>query len=223
MTEPTADATPDPSSEPTSEPSNAPTSEPTSEPTSAIAASSGDGSRVNRWIVLPVAVVLGLLVLLLATRESGDDGVDRSLEGELAPAIVGTTTTGDTFDLDAERGRWVVVNFFSTNCQPCIVEHPELVAFQEAHAATGDATVVSVAFDDSPANVEAFFAENGGDWPVLVEDTGGFAVSYGVTGVPESYLVAPSGVVAWKVLGGVEQQDLDDAIEAFEAAARGES
>ena len=197
--------------------------EPVGEPGSEIAASPGGGSRVTLWIVLPVAVVVGLLVVLLATRESGDDGVDRSLEGELAPAIVGTTTAGATFDLDDERGRWVVVNFFSTNCQPCIVEHPELVAFQEAHAADGDATVVSVAFDDSADNVREFFAENGGDWPVLVEDTGGFAVSYGVTGVPESYLVAPSGVVAWKVLGGVEQQELEEAIDAFEAAAGAES
>ena len=66
------------------------------------------------------------------------------------------------------RGRWVVGNFFSTTCQPCIVEHPELIEFQEAHEPVGDATVVSVAFDDAASNVEEFFAENGGDWPVLV-------------------------------------------------------
>ena len=58
-----------------------------------------------------------------------------------------------------------------------------------------------------------FFAENGGDWPVLVEDTGGIAVRYGVTGVPESYLVAPTGVVASKVIGGVRADDLDAIID----------
>jgi cytochrome c biogenesis protein CcmG/thiol:disulfide interchange protein DsbE len=179
----------------------------------------GPRGSLTIWIVLPVAVVLGLLVLLLATRDVGGDHVDRSLEGRLAPTIAGVTTSGDTFDLDDERGRWLVVNFFSTNCQPCIVEHPELVAFQEAHAAAGDASVVSVAFDDSADNVREFFAENGGEWPVLVEDTGSFAISYGVTGVPESYLVAPSGIIALKIIGGVEQADLESVIGQFEEAA----
>ena len=81
---------------------------------------------------------------------------------------------------------------------PCIAEHPELVAFSRSHAAAGDAAVVSVVFDDTAANVEAFFEENGGDWPVIADDSGRVAVAYGVTGVPESYMVAPSG------LGGVE-------------------
>jgi len=163
--------------------------------------------------------VLALLVVLLATRDVGGDQVDRSIEGRLAPAVAGVTTTGDEFDLDGERGRWVVVNFVSTNCQPCIIEHPEVDAFQAPHAAAGDASVVSIAFDDSADNVRDFFATIGGDWPVLVEDTGSFAVRYGVTGVPESYLVAPSGVVALKIVGGVEQADLDSAIEQLEAAA----
>ena len=182
--------------------------------------------QLTRWVVLPVAVLAGLLVLLLATRDTGADQVDRSIEGRLAPAVVGVDLDGEPFDLDDQRGRWVVVNFFSTTCQPCIVEHPELVAFQEAHAPAGDATVVSIAFDDSATNVEDFFARNGGDWPVLVGDTGGFAVGYGVTGVPESYLVAPSGLVWRKLIGGVTQEDLDGHIQqatAVDAARRAEA
>lgn len=176
--------------------------------------------RVALWVVLPVAVTLGLFVLLLATRDPGGESIDRSIEGSLAPSVVGVTTDGSDFDLDDERGRWVVVNFFSTNCQPCIIEHPELVAFDEAHAESGDATVVSVAFDDSADNVAEFFAANGGDWPVIVDDTGPIAIDYGVTGVPESYLVAPSGLVAWKIVGGVTQADLETAIADLESAAR---
>jgi cytochrome c biogenesis protein CcmG/thiol:disulfide interchange protein DsbE len=166
------------------------------------------------WVVLPVAVVLGLLLLLLATRDPSSKRETRSdLLGQLAPDVTGPTTDGNVFAIDAERGRWVLVNFFSTTCVPCIQEHPELVAFQQRHAAAGDATVVSVAFDDSAASVTRFFEENGGDWPVLVADTGGIAVRYGVTGVPESYLVAPSGVVVSKFIGGVRADDLEARID----------
>ena len=43
------------------------------------------------------------------------------------------------------------------------------------------------------------------------------AVAYGVTGVPESYLVAPSGVVVWKQLGGVTADGIDDVIARLSA------
>jgi len=165
------------------------------------------------WIVMPVAVALGLLVLLLAT---GDPASERNntfqLQGEVAPLIEGPTIDGGWFDIDDERGRWVIVNFFSTTCVPCIVEHPELVAFAAAHDAAGDATVVSVAFDDRADNVVEFFEENGGGWPVLAENTDQIAVQYGVTGVPESYIVAPSGIIAWRFIGGLTEADLDNAI-----------
>jgi len=165
------------------------------------------------WASIPVAAAVALLVLLLATSEpSSERAADSHLLGEAAPLIEGATASGDWFDLDELRGRWVVVNFFSTSCVPCIVEHPELVAFAESHAATGDASVVSIAFDDSADNVTAFFEANGGDWPVLVADTGRIAVRYGVTGVPESYLVAPNGSVVAKIVGGVRAADLERLI-----------
>lgn len=111
----------------------------------------------------------------------------------------------------------MLVNFFSTTCVPCIVEHSELVAFAEAHAPADDARVVSVAFDDSAEAVEQFFREQGGGWPVLAMHTGYVAVDWGVIAVPESYLVSPSGHVAAKAIGGVKA----DGLEALLAEARG--
>ena len=223
------------------------------------------------WLALPTAVLAGLLVLLLATRQSAEQrNASSPILGGLAPAIVGVTTAGEHFDLDDWRGRWVLVNFFSTTCVPCVIEHPELVAFSERHAGAGDHTrvddrpgaaaesvpaeggaaesvpaesgaaegvpaesvpaesvpaegvpaeIVSVVFDDSAANVREFFAANGGDWPVLAEGAGTAAIGYGVTGVPESYLVAPSGAVVWKQLGGVTADAIDGVIARLLAAA----
>lgn len=172
--------------------------------------------RTAVWTVLPVAVAMALFVLLLATREPGvDRDKESSLAGELAPAIVAPTTAGSTFDLDALRGRFVVVNFFSTTCIPCIVEHPELVEFHETHEPTGFAEVVSIAFDDGADNVRNFFSENGGEWPVIVADTGPLAVSYGVTAVPESIVVADTGEVVRKLIGGVTKEGLESVIAGF--------
>ena len=167
-----------------------------------------------------VAVLVALLVAVLATRAPSSERVTRSpLIGRLAPAVAGPTLSGDQFDLSDLRGRWVVVNFFATWCIPCIEEHPELVAFDEDHAAKGDASVVSVLFDDEADKARAEFAKRGGDWPVVIDDEGAVGVAYGVARVPESFLVAPDGTVVQRLVGGVTRAQLDSLLEQYEAAS----
>ncbi|MEM9519747.1 MAG: TlpA disulfide reductase family protein [Actinomycetota bacterium] len=177
--------------------------------------------RTAVWIVLPIAVAMALFIVLLATGDPASEREQNSTAvGRLVPLFEGEDLDGQWFEIDDHRGQWVVVNFFSTTCVPCIVEHPELVEFAERRAVTGDAVVVSVAFDDSSTNVRDFFLEHGGNWSVITGDTGSIAVDFGVTAVPESYLVAPSGIVAAKLIGGVTADDLDNRIaELMDAAA----
>ena len=178
--------------------------------------------RAVAFVALAVAVGVAVLVTFLALGDPQRGAlIGRSAVGKPAPPIAGVTLAGDAFDLDDHRGRWVVVNFFASWCPGCLQEHPELVAFSERHAA-GDAIVVTVAFDDSPAAVRAYFGRAGGDWPVLAGDVGSVPVDYGVTAVPETYLVSPAGYVVDKLVGasGVTADQLDARIAALEA--RGE-
>jgi cytochrome c biogenesis protein CcmG/thiol:disulfide interchange protein DsbE len=189
-----------------------------------------DHAPRSRGLVLGAAVVVAVvmvaLVVVLATRDPAQDRVDESpLVGHVAPPLMGEVvapeaTAGSEFDLDRLRGQWVVVNFFATWCVPCVTEHPELIEFSERHAATGDASVASVVFDadENVEDIADFFADNGGDWPVLLNRDGRAPVDFGVVKVPESYLVDPGGVVVAKFNGGVTQADLDDTIADFEDA-----
>jgi len=47
---------------------------------------------------------------------------------EAAPALQVTTLAGESFDLAAHRGQWVIVNWWATWCVPCIKELPEISA-----------------------------------------------------------------------------------------------
>jgi len=170
-----------------------------------------------------VGLIVALFVLLLATSETGR-GNPQSIEviGKVAPEVVATTRAGNDFDLSEWRGDWAVVNFFATWCAGCVIEHPELVEFDRRHAADGT-RLVSVVFDDAQERVDEFFDDNGGEWPVLVGDTDRIAIEFGVTAMPETYLVSPSGRVVTKWIGatGVTADALDEAIAELTAPSNG--
>ena len=180
----------------------------------------GDGGdaaprHTARYVAIGIGVVLALLVAVFATRESYDARVESSpLVGKPAPELTGTSIIGEPerFDLAAGSGEWTVVNFFASWCTPCKVEHPELVTFSQRHGLAGDARVVSVVFDDERSDVEEFFAERGGEWPVLDDPDGRIALDWGVLKLPESYLVDPDGLVRGKIAGGVTADFLDGVL-----------
>lgn len=178
--------------------------------------------QIGLWVAVPVLVVMLGFVIVLGTSDGAKNRETESpLIGRQAPSIAGEPLRGDgSYVLAGDRGEWVLVNFFATWCTPCVQEHPELVNFAERHEAAGDAAVVSVVYDADEDNVRDFFEDNGGDWPVVDDPQGRIALSYGVAGVPESYLIAPDGMVVTKIVGGVTASGLDAVLARAQEAYR---
>lgn len=167
-----------------------------------------------------IAVLVALLVTVLATRDPSSERATQSpLIGRLAPATGGTTLDGEQVSIDDHRGRWVVVNFFASWCMPCIEEHPELAAFDAAHRARGDAVLIGVTFDNKADEARDFFADNGGDWPVIDDPENSIGVAYGVAQVPETFVIAPNGTVVRRFAGAVTRAELDELIALYEEQA----
>ena len=163
---------------------------------------------------LAVAVVVGALVAVLATRPSASSTAAASpLLGKPAPQVSGPGLTGGSVDLSAQRGRFVVVNFFASWCPPCQVEEPELVQFAYQHRAAGDAEVLGVVFADRTASAEHFLASTGAAWPAVGDPGGQVALAYGVRGPPETYVVDGRGLIVTKFTGPVRAGDLEAAVE----------
>jgi cytochrome c biogenesis protein CcmG, thiol:disulfide interchange protein DsbE len=177
------------------------------------------GRHTARWIAGIVLVVIAGMVVLLATRPpAAATEVWTPLLGKTAPNIVGTTVTGQRFDLNSYRGRWVFVNFFATWCPPCQQEEPDLVTFAYQHRAPGDAALVSVVYNDTPANARAFDASSGATWPAVIDPGGQISIHYGVSGPPETFLISPTGVVVAHLDSSVTAGDLDQQLASARAA-----
>jgi cytochrome c biogenesis protein CcmG/thiol:disulfide interchange protein DsbE len=78
-----------------------------------------------------------------------------------------------------------LINFYASWCAPCRVEAPQLMALKAQ-----DVTLVGIAYKDEPARTQAFLAELGDPFAVkLVDRNGRAGIEFGVTGVPETFLV----------------------------------
>ncbi len=177
------------------------------------------GRHTARWIAGLVLVVIAALIVLLATRPPATaTEVYTPLLGKPAPAMAGTTVSGERFDLAAYRGRFVWVNFFASWCPPCQQEEPSLVTFAYQHRATGDAALIGVVYDDATSNARAFDVSSGATWPAVVDAGGQIALRYGVRGPPEWFLISPAGNVVAHLDGPVKVSDLDGQIAAAKAA-----
>jgi cytochrome c biogenesis protein CcmG/thiol:disulfide interchange protein DsbE len=166
--------------------------------------------KVARNSAIVVGLVLVALIALLATRGTSQP-ISSQIVGQAAPDFSGTTLDGSTFRMANHRGEWVLVNFFATWCTPCRLEDPQIQQFLDSHK--GDPVeVISVAFSDDAESIRSYWIEERNTWPVLSSDTGLIALDYGVTKVPESYMVAPSGLVVAGFFGGVTAAGLDKVI-----------
>jgi cytochrome c biogenesis protein CcmG/thiol:disulfide interchange protein DsbE len=172
--------------------------------------------RVAPFIALAVAVVLaGLFIVLAGSDVSTNESADTPLLDRPAPEAVGARADGSSFDLARRKGSWVVLNFFTSTCVPCQQEHPELVRFAEQQAALGDggAELYTIVYDDDHRAVQDFFASNGGHWPVVYDDDGSIAVAFGVSQVPETWIIDPTGVVRGRIITRVTADYLGTQLE----------
>ena len=176
-------------------------------------------SHRARWVAVGALVVTAGLVAVLATRPPASVAeVQSPLVGKTAPPIAGTTLSGSAYRLPLRPGRYVVVNFFASWCEPCQQEGPALAQFAYAHGRVGDASMLSVVFDDTDSAAHTYQSMLGATWPTLADPGGKLALSFGVRAPPSTFVIAPDGRVVAYVVAPVTASDLDRIIDQAKAA-----
>ena len=186
-------------------------------------AKTGRARRLAPWIAGGVALVMfGLFVVLLTADPGRQASAASPLIGNVAPDARGVLEDGSTFDLSRRKGSWVVLNFFTHNCVPCIREHPELVEFDKQQRALGNdgAELYTIVRDSTREQVDMFFAERGGDWPVVYDPEYSFSNGFGVSLVPETWIIDPSGVVRARIISQVTAEGLGALINQMRGSVQ---
>ena len=171
----------------------------------------------RKALVIGVLLVTPLLVFLALSFRSDPRQIDSPLIGKPAPVFALADLDGNVYRLAELRGRPVVLNFWATWCQPCIVEHPVLQA--GARRYRGQVEFLGVVYQDEPDKIRRFITERGAWGPSLVDPDVKVAIAYGVYGAPETFFIGADGMVAEKITGPVDPRTLKRILDSLLAAA----
>ena len=169
-----------------------------------------------RWRIIFVGALLTAPLFLVLASGFGNNPneVPFMLLEKPAPDFQLETLTGERISLRELAGKPVVLNFWSTWCQPCKIEHPVLMGAAEAYGPAG-VQFVAVIYQDDVSKVRAFLNRSGSHWPTLQDPGGRTAIAYGVAGVPETFFIDKDGVIVRKVSGPVSQPVMVSTLEGM--------
>jgi cytochrome c biogenesis protein CcmG/thiol:disulfide interchange protein DsbE len=182
-----------------------------------VEARSDPGPR--RWLAfLPLAAFAVLAALLFVRLYAGDPArLPSALIGQSAPPLTlpGLDGGPGLAGADLRQGHVSVVNVFASWCEPCHLEHENLMALAADPALKAKGVAIyGVAQKDSPENVRRFLGAKGDPYAKIGLDADGRAgIDWGVYGVPETYIVKGDGVIAYKVVGPITAEALESDVK----------
>jgi cytochrome c biogenesis protein CcmG/thiol:disulfide interchange protein DsbE len=163
--------------------------------------------------------VLGASALAATNLDAGTDLRASPLLGRLAPDQEVTTIDGEQLTLRDLAGRAVIVNFWNTWCVPCRREVPALETFWSRHNGDEDLVFVGIVRDDTESAVRDFVDKRRWDWTIAFDPGERAALAFGTTGQPETFAIAPDGLVVGRRIGEASVDDLEQLL----AMARGQA
>ena len=190
---------------------------------------------MNRTFLLPVMAIT--LAVALAGCKSFDHGkasanafgkqgtADAAKANLLAePSVKFKSLQGQDISLESLKGKVVLVNFWATWCEPCEVEIPWMIEFQQKYSSRGF-TVLGVAMDDQGKTVVEPFVDLhqfdvggrkvGMNYPIVLGNDDIAQKFGGLIGFPTSFLITRDGKIAKRIIGLVNHDEMDKEIQAL--------
>ncbi len=166
--------------------------------------------RVSGLVVAP-AVAFVLMAFFAWGLFNCDEAlpsamVDKSAPEFSLPPVLGRDDGLSTQDL---AGHVSLVNVFASWCVPCRAEHPLFIELAEL----GEVPLYGINYKDPPEQARAWLDELGDPYTRIGADRDGrVGIEWGVYGVPETYVIAADGTIAYRHVGPITRTILQDTI-----------
>jgi len=157
---------------------------------------------VPRWIqILIFVIVIGVLIFFaIGLRARGE--LQPSVG--VAPDFKITSFDGQAYQLSQLKGKVVVINFWASWCPPCREEMPSIESLFKEMYGNDKFQIITILYKDPYQDGTSYMKQNGYTFPVYSDSNGIAAKNFGVTGVPETYVIDKNGILKKRVLGPAE-------------------
>jgi cytochrome c biogenesis protein CcmG/thiol:disulfide interchange protein DsbE len=182
----------------------------------------GPAPRRPLLVFLPLVLFTALAVLFWTQLKPGDPSIlPSALIGKPVPDFALEPVTGlnvpGLSSAGLKQGQVTVVNVFASWCVPCHQEHATLLLLPGMGV-----NLVGIAYKDQAENTRRFLGQDGNPYAAVGADISGrTGIDFGVTGVPETYVVRGDGVISAKIVGPLNEQIVRDTLLPAIAKAKG--
>lgn len=135
----------------------------------------------------------------------------RPLANKKAPEFSRTELNHEKLDLNAYRGKVVLLNFWATWCAPCQLEMPHFVAWQKEYGSHG-LQIIGISMDDDPALVSKLYQKLHLNYPVAMGDAKLGELYGGVLGLPVTFLIDRKGNVRAEYKGEIHLGEIETTL-----------
>jgi peroxiredoxin len=132
--------------------------------------------------------------------------------GQIAPNFTLVDIEGNQFSLVDYRGRVIVIDLMATWCGPCITEMSHLREIFSSYDHS-EVWIMSIDVDNSEtvSQLTEFKNDYGDDWTFATQGSG-VGTTYGVTAIPQMYIIDKDGIIAYKNTGVTSSDKLSSEI-----------
>ncbi|OGR00251.1 MAG: hypothetical protein A2511_03060 [Deltaproteobacteria bacterium RIFOXYD12_FULL_50_9] len=161
------------------------------------------------------ATLLISIFFIYSCREPSPGASSAEL-GKPAPNFKLGDSKGRVWNLADLKGNVIFLNFWATWCPPCREEMPSMEALNRSLDSV-PFQMLTILNNDDPAQADTFLRKLNSNLPVLVDADGRTAAAYGITGVPETFIIDAKGILRKKIIGGHDwnSQPAKDLIKSY--------
>ncbi len=154
----------------------------------------------NRNRLLNTTLIFLISAFLLISCGKGKPVQSQAEIGKPSPGFSLTDTKGKIWTLSELKGQVVFVNFWATWCPPCRQELPSMQNLHQELSGNGF-QMLTILMNDDPNSAVLMAKGNDFTFPILIDHDGSVSASYGITGVPETFIIDATGTLQKKVIG----------------------
>lgn len=154
----------------------------------------------GKGIILTFILLSATLVIMFVVKRQERPQMN-VVVGSNAPEIRVNDLSGKIYSLSELKGSVIFINFWATWCSPCREEMPSIQSLYNQFKDEKGFRMLTILYKDDYQKAVEYLRENNYVLPLLLDSKEKTAVSFGVTGVPETYIVDKKGILKEKVIG----------------------